>query len=176
MDAQELAQVLGELRFAATLPAAVIERLASAATVRRISRGATLFREGNRNDQLFILVRGRLALDMFVPPRGEVRIMTLGPGDVVAWSALLAHGHMTTTAVALDEVEVLAIPAESLRAQCEAEPAIGYPLMRQMAQALAERLLATRLQLLDLFSDTAPAAPESSDLFSGHGGPDDQRT
>ena len=176
MDAHELVQVLGELRFAATLPAAVVKRLASAATLQRIAQGATLFREGNRNDQLFILLRGRLALDMFVPGRGDVRIMTLGPGDVVAWSSLLGHGHMTTSAVALDDVEALAIPAEALRAQCEADPAIGYPLMRQMAHALAERLLATRLQLLDLFSDTSPAAPESSDLFSGHGGPYDQRT
>jgi CRP/FNR family cyclic AMP-dependent transcriptional regulator len=172
MDVHELAQVLGELRFAASLPATVVKRIANAASARQFPSGAMLFREGSLNDQLLILVRGRLALDMFVPGRGDVRIMTLGPGDIVAWSALLGQGHMTTSAVALDDVEVLAVPADELRAHCEADPAMGYQLMRQMAHALAERLLATRLQLLDLFSESAP----STDAFQGHGGSHGERS
>jgi CRP-like cAMP-binding protein len=122
-----------------------------------------LFREGAQNDQLMIIAVGRVALDMQVPGRGEVRIMSLGPGDVVAWSALLGGGRMTTSAVALEDTQVVAIRAVDALALCQSDPAFGYHLMRTLALALANRLVATRLQLLDLFADTAAPVPQGPD-------------
>lgn len=145
---------LEQLRFTAELPSAMLDALANLASLRQFAAGATLFHEGARHEALYLLCRGRVALEMGAAGRGAVRILSLGPGDVIGWSALLGDGPMTASAVALEPCEVLAIPGGELLALCEADHDAGYALMRQMATALSRRLLATRLQLLDLFGDT----------------------
>ena len=159
MERQVLAQVLGKLRFSAPLPEAALDRLVSFATLCGFPAGTTIFREGDRNDRLLIITVGRVALDMSVPARGDTRILTLGPGDLVAWSALLGDGRMTTSAVALEDTQVVAISAQEVLSACGVNHDFGYSLMRRVADALAERLQATRLQLLDLFADSAPVIP-----------------
>jgi CRP/FNR family cyclic AMP-dependent transcriptional regulator len=159
VDAHVLAQVLGKLRFSASLPDEVLERLASSATLSGFPTGAILFREGSQNDRLMIITVGRVALDMNVPGRGETRILTLGPGDMVAWSALLGGGRMTTSAVAIEDTQVVSISAADALATGESNHTFGYYLMRQMGRCLADRLVATRLQLLDLFSESPSAMP-----------------
>lgn len=156
MDQRTLAQVLSKLRFSAPLPDEAVARLASFASLRGYPAGTTVFREGDRHDQLMIITIGRIALDMLVPARGQTRILSLGPGDLVAWSALLGDGRMTTSAVALEDTQVVAISASEVLSACAVNRDFGYLLMRRLADALAERLHATRLQLLDLFSDSAP--------------------
>jgi CRP-like cAMP-binding protein len=76
---------------------------------------------------------------------------------VLAWSALLGDGEMTATAVTLEDTQVIAVSGRWLQEACEANHDVGYALMQRMCVALSQRLLATRLQLLDLFSNTAPA-------------------
>ncbi|MEX0679487.1 MAG: cyclic nucleotide-binding domain-containing protein [Pirellulales bacterium] len=163
MGTPTLAQVLGKLRFCESLPEHVRERIAASATLRTFAADTILFREGTQNDQLMIISVGRVALDMRVPPRGDVRIVSLGPGDMVAWSALLGGGRMTTSAVALEDTQIVAIRAADVLALCQSDPVFGYHLMRQVALALANRLVATRLQLLDLFADTAPVISREPD-------------
>ena len=102
MNQQTLAQVLGKLRFSAALPAEAVGLLAAAASLRGFPAGTELFRENSQNNELMIISIGRVALDMYVPGRGNVRLLSLGPGDVVAWSALLSGGRMTTSATALE--------------------------------------------------------------------------
>jgi CRP-like cAMP-binding protein len=157
METTELRAILRELQFTAELHEPVLERLAEISALRRYSRGAVLFREGSRNGELFLLRSGRVTLEMNVPGRGRLAILTLGPGEMAAWSALVGDGEMTATAVALDDVEAVVAPAHKLREISEQDHAFGYRLMRRMAAALSRRLLATRLQLLDLFADTPPA-------------------
>jgi CRP/FNR family cyclic AMP-dependent transcriptional regulator len=101
MDQQLLAQALGKLRFSAALPENVLEGLAQYAQLRKFLAGTTVFREGDLNDDLMIISVGRVTLEMHVPDRGDVRILSLGPGELLAWSALLADGRMTTSATAL---------------------------------------------------------------------------
>ena len=161
MDTQQIQYVLQELQFSAELPASVLEPLAAKSSLHRIAAGKVLFREGSENANLYLVRSGRIAIEMNVPGRGAVRILTLGPGEVVGWSALLGQGNMTATALAVDDAELIAAAAEELRALSEANHDFGYHLMQRMASALSRRLLATRLQLLDLFGD-APADPAAA--------------
>jgi CRP-like cAMP-binding protein len=146
------------LSFAERLSPAGIERLAAVASERTYPAGTVLFREGRQNDELMFITSGGVALDMRVPRRGNVRIMSLGAGDLLAWSALLGQRTMTATATVLEETRVFAIPASEFHAICQSDPELGYHLMREAARALANRLVATRLQLLDLFAETTPVA------------------
>ena len=134
-----------------------LAKVADLAAVKQVDAGVILFREGAECDTLFLVVGGRVGLDMHVPRRGQVRILTVGPGEILAWSALLSDQRMTAMATIVESATLIAFPAGKLKALCEADRDVGYAVMQRMAVALARRLLATRLQLLDLFHETQPA-------------------
>ncbi len=155
MEAPDLAQALQESAFAAVFPPEILQSLAEHARWKHCPAGTVLFREGERSDAFYIVRSGHVTLDMCLPARGCTRLITVGPGEIVAWSALVGDGRMTATATAADDAELIELSGGDLLERCEAEPQLGYQLMRRLAAALAKRLLATRLQMLDLFSADA---------------------
>jgi CRP-like cAMP-binding protein len=134
-----------------------IARVAGIATVEVLEASTVLFPEGGHCDRLYLVIKGLVALDMCVPRRGCVRLMTVGPREVVGVSALLSNARMTVRATIVEDATLVVFPARQLRKLCDADHDIGYAVMTQLSLALASRLLATRLQLLDVFYETQPA-------------------
>ncbi len=151
---------LSELAFIRGLPPRALEALATMAGQETVSKSQVLFREGTLVHDLFLVQSGVFTLDMQVPARGRVTILTVGPGELLAWSALLGEGSMTATATAVEDSRIITLPGDKLRTLCQVDREFGYTLMRHLAAALSKRLLATRLQLLDQF------APVSQDAGS----------
>ena len=144
--------LLQKAHFASKLPAAVLARLAAIARVVEWNEGALIFREGEPHDDLYVVSSGHVVLEMNVPGRGLTRILTVRSGELLAWSALLGDGRMTASAVATEPTQAIAISGRELRQLCQSDHEVGYHVMGQVASALSQRLLATRLQLLDLFA------------------------
>lgn len=138
------------------LSAGDLDKVAKLATIETKTAGTILFREGTISDHLFLIGEGNVALDMHVPRRGKIRILTIGPGELLGWSALLAEQRMTAMATVVEDATLVSIPGQKLQALCDSDHDVGYAVMQRIAVALAHRLLATRLQLLDLFQETQP--------------------
>lgn len=155
MDAAALAQALSLSSFAIGLSEATVARLASLAQIKSLPTGATLFREGDSHDGFYVVRSGHVVLEMGMAGRGRTRILTVGPGELLAWSSLVGDSRMTATAIAQDDVELLTLSGRELAAACEADHELGFQIMRRIATGLSKRLLATRLQLLDLFEADA---------------------
>ena len=153
IDKQALRDTLKQLGFVADLPDRVVEELANVSALVDFPAGSMLFHEGTENHFLYIVRSGHVGLDMYVPGRGRVRILSIGPGEMLAWSALLGDGRMTVSATAVDDIQAVAVAAPKLRELCEIDHEVGFQVMSRMAKSLAQRLLATRLQLLDLFAE-----------------------
>ncbi|HTQ39225.1 MAG TPA: cyclic nucleotide-binding domain-containing protein [Pirellulales bacterium] len=151
METEALAQLLRKLRFTADFPDLMLKQLAAAATIRRFVPHAVLFWEKSENDQLMIICSGSVSLDIQVPGHGSVQLLTLGPGELLAWSALLG-GRMTTTATAVEETKIVSISSAQVLAACEADHSFGYWLMRRLSDSLAGRLTETRTQLVDILT------------------------
>jgi CRP/FNR family transcriptional regulator, cyclic AMP receptor protein len=83
-----------------------------------------------------------------------VRILTVGPREIVGVSALLGSGRMTTQSTAVEATRVISLPARKLRELCDSDHDIGYAVMTRLSAALTARLLATRFQLLDVYGET----------------------
>ena len=147
--------MLERIRFAAGLPQQTLMQLQAIAELRTFAAGEVIFRENTDCDNVFLLASGQVALDMHVEGRGQVRILTIGSGELLGWSPLFSAGPMTATATALEATCALSLSGARLRELCETDHELGFRIMRQVAVALSQRLVATRLQLLDLF--TAPA-------------------
>jgi CRP-like cAMP-binding protein len=59
---------------------------------------------------------------------------------------------MTCSALCIRDAQLIAIDAKALELRIQQDHEFGYQFMRMLAKALAQRLTATRLQLLDLFA------------------------
>ena len=140
--------------FTAGLSPEIGDRLAALAHRERYAAGDVLLREGEPADELGIVVTGRVALRVRVPERGSVTVLTVEPGDIVGWSAVVPPHRSTSTAIAVVPTEVLAFAGEPLRRALEADLALAAAFYPRVLRAVARRLGGTRLQLLDVF--TAP--------------------
>lgn len=138
--------------FGAGLPAETQSRLAALGEIRSIPIGTELLREGEIAEEFGVLLSGRVALRMLVPERGMVTILTVEPGDVLGWSAIVPPHRATLTVVAIEPVEALMFDGNALRATLRADHALAATLYPRVLQAVSRRLTATRLQLLDLFA------------------------
>ena len=114
--------------------------------------GETVFREGDRDSFLYVVEEGRVAIEIAVPGRGRVTILTVGPGEVFGWSSLFHQRPKTASARTIEPTRALALDAGRLRELCDADPRLGYLLTRRILEVVSERLKATRMQLLDIYS------------------------
>ncbi len=157
LNKHPLAEQLATLQITAGLPDGVRDALAETATERCFAVGEYLCREGESTPELFLIANGHVGLDMLVPGRGQVRVLTLGPGEVLAWSAVVGNHGSTATGVATSDVRTIVFPDDALLNLCQTNRDVGYLVMRELAKAISRRLVATRLQLLDLFEEQSPS-------------------
>jgi hydrogenase maturation protease len=151
-------EFLRSLAFLAPATDDELRRLAPAARVESHAAGAVLFREGEELDRVFVVTAGTAALEINGRDYRPRRFQTVGTGELIGWSPILGLGSMTATARALTDAMVLALDARAVLELCEQDPRFGYQFMRRTAAALAARLSATRLQLLDVYKHELPAA------------------
>ncbi len=135
----------------ATLPPGPRERLLALVTRRELDAGATFMHEGDVTKSMSIIVRGRIALRLRVPERGAVTILTLDPGDIVGWSAIVSPYRATTSATTLEPTELASFAAEDLRAILASDAEVAAAFLPRVMETIAARVEATRDQLLDLF-------------------------
>ncbi len=135
------------------LEADQLELIAGCASNVVFSAGARLFREGDQADVFFLLRHGLVALDAYVPNRGQVTVETLGEGEIVGWSWLLPPHRWHFTGRAVEDVRAVQFDGACLRRKCDEDPLLGYELLTRFSQVLIDRLQATRLQLMDVYGD-----------------------
>jgi CRP-like cAMP-binding protein len=151
-----LLEDLKGVRFLEGTPEEDLRQIASVARFEEYRAGAVLFREGAGLDRIFLVAEGRVSLEVNTPA-GPRRLHTVGEGELLAWSPLLNQQPMTAGARALTPVRVIALDAAQVLALCHHDPRFGFTLMRRTAEALAQRLSATRLHLLDVYRQELPA-------------------
>ncbi len=138
--------------FGAGLPVETQTRLAGIGHIEHITAGTELLREGEIAEEFGVVLAGRLALRMLVPERGMVTILTVEPGDIIGWSAIVPPHRSTSTVVAIEPIEALMFDGAELRAALRVDHVLAATLYPRVLQAVSRRLSATRLQLLDLFA------------------------
>jgi len=135
------------------------EKLVEIACLIEVDAKQELFHEGGPEDFLYVVLQGRVAIELFIPSRGRIRIYTAEPMDIVGWSSVTPVVRCRTAgARAVLPSCLIRLDAFALRQLSEEDSGLGYIVMTRMANVVASRLLTTRLQLLDMF-----AHPESKE-------------
>jgi CRP-like cAMP-binding protein len=152
--------LLRRTRFFEEATEAELQQIAAVARLEAVSAATVLFREGDRLNRIFLVTEGRVSLELPTPGQGARRVYTVGPGELLGWSPVLSQQPMTATARALTAARVIAIDAGQVLALCHHDSKFGFGFMRRVAAALARRLEATRLQLLDIYRNELPAGAD----------------
>lgn len=123
----------------------------SAATELRLSAGETLFDEEGPADLFYIVVDGRIGLELTSPGKEPIVIQTLGTGDLVGVSWLFPPHRWNWRARAILDSELAAFDATIIRAELERDRDLALEVLTVVAGEVVHRLQRTRVQLLDLY-------------------------
>jgi len=114
-----------------------------------------LMREGDPADVFYVLRSGMVAVQTEVPQRGAITVDTLQAGELLGWSWLFPPYRTTFDARALERSHTLLFDGACLRGKCDADPALGYDLLKLFAGVIVQRLQNTRIQMLDIYGTLA---------------------
>ena len=129
-----------------------IEALGSQFETFEAPRGATLFREGEPGDSLYIVLAGKVKLGRHSSDGRENLVAIMGPSDQFGELSLLDPGPRTSTAVAVTDVRLARLPKDALQKWVQDRPQIGMQLLR----VIARRLRRTNTMLADLIFVDVP--------------------
>lgn len=140
-----------------SLDEAQLDRLAEIAILHEMEPGEELFKEGDRHDFLYILLEGQIVLEMEVPTHGQAEFYTAEALDIIGWSSLTPIVRQRTAgARATQHSLLLGFQSKLLEQLCEEDHDLGYIIMRRLANVVANRLLTTRVFLMDMIAHAAP--------------------
>ena len=125
--------------------------LAGCASERRYLEAEYMTRAGQPAAELYLIQQGHVAVETAVCNRGRLRLETLNSGDVLGWSWLLEPYQWLFDSRALTPVQAIVVNGACLRDHCRTDHELGYELLLRVARVMEHRLLATRLQLLDVY-------------------------
>ncbi|MCA9184059.1 MAG: Crp/Fnr family transcriptional regulator [Pirellulaceae bacterium] len=144
-------EILRELEFLTGIADEYLQKIAALATLESHDANVTVFREGDPASNIYLVIEGKISLEICAAGIGCRQILTVSQGDLLGWSPVLEQSRLTATARTLTPTQLLRIPGSQIVTLCEHNPRFGYEFMRRAAIALAKRLTAARVQLLDVY-------------------------
>ena len=113
-----------------------LARIAGMATEKNFGKGEYLCRQGESGGELFIVLEGRLSVQL-----GErERLDEIGPGSVVGEMGLIEPRSRAASVVALEPSRVAAISKADLREELITDGNLGFIVLCNITRVLTDRL------------------------------------
>ena len=112
--------------------------LRASMTLVKVTKGHTLFKEGEEGDRLYVVLDGKLKLGKSSPDGRENLQEILGPGEMFGELSLFDPGPRTATATAITDAKLLMLPHEKVLDLITSQPAVSLELLRRLAQRLRD--------------------------------------
>jgi CRP/FNR family transcriptional regulator len=131
-------ELLRSVPLFADLEQAELESFSQVAVPRSFPAGTRVFHEGDRSDACYIVSSGSFRVTREHSDGRAITLATLGRGEVFGELAMLDHDVRSASAEALDEGELLALPASEVRALLARHPEISVKLVAALVRRLRE--------------------------------------
>ena len=129
-----------------------LETLARCACRLHFDQDKVIFRQGETANRFYLIEQGTVELTASIGGRSEIMAGVIRSGGVLGWSWLLPPYECLFTARALSETSALFFYGTMLREYSEADPSLGFELLKRMASGLVKRLEAARERLVESVS------------------------
>jgi CRP/FNR family cyclic AMP-dependent transcriptional regulator len=136
-----------------------LRKIAMVCREHTFEQGQIVFSEGSKAEDLYILQKGKVAIEMELHPSGrrvKATVTTLGPGRLFGWSALVEPHILTASASCEEKAEAIAIKGADFLDLFEKDNHIGYVVMKNLAAIVSSRLTRTRQRLALEMERAAP--------------------
>lgn len=150
-------QLLDEQDIFAGLPQDYLDLIAGCGHNAVFRPGQYLFKEGQAADRFYVLREGRVTLEMHTPERGSLAVDTVEAGEVAGVSWLFPPHRWLFDGKAAVLTRAVSMDGSCLLGKCEADPRLGYELMKRFAILLNRRLDSARVRLVDLYGSGHPS-------------------
>lgn len=126
------------LPFFANMSDADLDRLLARATMRRVMPGESVFEQGQKATQFFLLLHGRLKVIQVTSEGQQIIVRVVHPGDLFGFAQALQRDDYPGTPVAATESLVVCWPNEVWGHFVEQNPHLAVNAMRTIGQRLQE--------------------------------------
>ncbi len=130
-----------------------LESFSQVAVQRSFPAGTRVFHEGDTSDACYIVSSGSFRVTREHSDGRAITLATLGPGEVFGELAMLDRDVRSASAEALEDGELLALPASEVRALLARHPEISVKLVA----ALVRRLRAANERISRQSFQTVPS-------------------
>jgi CRP/FNR family cyclic AMP-dependent transcriptional regulator len=101
-------------------------------------KGTTIFNQGERAENLYILREG--TLNLMVKNGGSLVFSLSNQGEVFGWSSLFESGRYTASGICDTDLKVFKIERKALYKILKYNAGDGFIIMRRLAGVIANRL------------------------------------
>ncbi|WP_238992323.1 Crp/Fnr family transcriptional regulator [Jiangella ureilytica] len=101
-----------------------------------LSRGETLFREGDEGDRVYVVTEGKIKLGRTAPDGRENLLALLGPGQMFGELSLFDPGPRSATATAVTDTTLWSLSHADLTPWLTGRPEVARGLLLQLASRL----------------------------------------
>ncbi len=143
---------LGECLALAELADDHLDLLADAARYEHVEPAGLLTVSGEPADHFYVVRRGRFFVEMPGAGQGRILIDSAGPQQIVGWSWLSPPYRWHFDTRAGEASEVVAVDAATTRLAMDADHDFGYSMLQCFTALAIDRLVHTRLRLLDVYA------------------------
>lgn len=131
----------------------LLKELSRSARTREFKDGESIFKTGGKAEHLYVILEGKvnllsekLASQQDVEPVATA-IRSVGPGEIVGWSWLVAPYQWRFDAEAVGKTVAIEVDGAAFRGLCEANPAFGYDVLQRLTRLIVDRLYAAKFQM-----------------------------
>lgn len=128
-----------------------LQQIATIAEICVYDVNDTLFHEGESAEYVYLVVTGKIVLELCAATIYQKNLMNVGPGEMLGWSAFVEQRNYASTGVIVTPTRLVKIDGKRLRAICDRDPDFGYDFMHRIMRALAQRLTTTWTQLANIY-------------------------
>jgi toluene monooxygenase system ferredoxin subunit len=108
-----------------------------------------IFTEKSKGKEMYIVVKGQVCIELGVKgPSDFATVQRVGEGDIFGELAIVSKGGRSASARCETNCDIIVIDGDDILALFQKNTSIGYPVMKNFASLLANRLRKTNLQLV----------------------------
>lgn len=149
MDQSEIAKLLSGQDFFSELNQQQLSWLAGQGVEREFKTGQLIARQGERADRFYLLLEGRLEVEVPAIAGPSLQVTQLGAHQIFGWSWLIRPYKWHFNARATEPTRALDFDGTAILARCEEDKEFGYLLLKRFSSLMAHRLESAQRKMMD---------------------------
>ncbi len=149
----------------------IMSKIANICSEESYSKGIVMFRNDQRAEYLYILIKGTVYLE--VRDGGRITYSINEPGEIFGWSSMFESGRYTASSICATNLKVVKINKDKLNKILNEHPNAGIRILRRLGSVSSKRLSNAYHDLLSaqstvlgpsiwLNDNNIPSVPEES--------------